>query len=241
MKLFSSSAYQRPANFCLPPKFCNPLIVWILFSHILSGLFAQPYADERWAVGCAEIEEASLRLECSEKRVLDLAEETSILQKAVVEQHSIFLKKIEEEINGPEKVFIPIPHVEFYEIYIGDINNWGRRSNPTRCGNAQEIDQKDGFTVVGAVVSGEKHLISNHYKPGQYAELYFRMSDTIGSLYRFWQCPMPRPCRSRTPTQRFCSYASRNAGCYVNNEWLEWFKRRAEQLRIPVDAHTVCH
>lgn len=200
-------------------------------------------AEAQWPLACSENETSAEVTSCLESRLNELAEVDEIFEKSIQNQYIEVLDIIQSEIHGPEKSVIGIPSQEFYDFSV--YYRWRHRST-SACYDVPAIPTRDGHTLVGGELSEEKYLFGTNRKAfetgfGKGTRLGSENGGSTPAFYREWPCATRQAECGKKSHNTHCTYRSRNRGCLVNDEWYEWFTRRAEQLSIPINSTTVCN
>lgn len=152
-------------------------------------------------------------IECLEDRQAELVEALNMVSSA----NAILAERVEaleaettKQFDGPLKVIETEASVTLAVI------NVHRRNRPvTRTDCVEPLQPKPGFTLVGAALSR---------KPGELL-VYGCNGVNVGN------------CSS--PAMR-CEALSRSEGCYVNNEWLEWYSEVQSRKGLVPSYNEIC-
>lgn len=184
---------------------------------ITTTLLPCPSAEEN-------VDNLKASVKCHEDRIRELDQAQKMLRDNF---STVFnrLDALEKEMKGPRKTveLIPAAKMAITTAYWSG----GDRNRRFTCA---PLEEKPGHTIWGAKLGEAERLrptytVGNRVVEGNLAK--FGARSTRG-------CAPSPYCDSHG---EYCEAQARSRGCYINTEWLQWLRRRAE---APENYETVC-
>lgn len=160
--------------------------------------------------------------ECLDDRIEQLKDSQNLLLNSILDLHDKFAAAMAElklELDGPNRIVELIPAAK--EAITHGYWAGGTQVRSFNC--VTPASPKSGFTIFGAQLSAKFRFNNSNWK-------------AVGAS-SFRGCAPAPFCDS---AGEFCENQSRAAGCYVNNVWFEWKKRRVARDKSPLNYNTVC-
>lgn len=180
-----------------------------------------------------EVEQLRETVACLENRQRQLAELLEALlrvQDELARDLDTETTRIDAKIDGPEKI------VEHFEaVQMAWTEGYGvTANNPERFRCKSELADRPGFTIVGGELGDPVRLRRQQGSPLGGAIVY-RPGNT--EIYGRTGCAPSHFCRGGA---QYCDIIPRSAGCYINNEWHDWYVLTRSRRGLPILMEHIC-